>query len=392
VTFTGLISNFIIVPLMGYGAVILGFSAIPFIYVFPPAAKLLFVIAAFLVKISNLFINRLAGLPLLTQLSPTKTDFMLFLIFLVLITFVRHKRARLVLCSAVVLLFMVVSAVTSLTRGADNTLTITFFSIGQGEATLIAFPDGKRMLIDGGGSTREGGMDPGEKLLAPALWKMDSKRLDYVVLSHPHPDHMNGLKYIVANFDVGEFWESGIPCNLEDYKMIKQTLSLRRIPVRKIDAATPVLYIGETRIEPLAPFAGAQSFSENYDGDANDSSLVFRVKYGKFSILFTGDIGSATEQVLVRHPERLSCTVLKIPHHGSRYSSTLPFLAAAAPKTALISAGYGNSFGLPARQTVLRLEKLGVKIYRTDLDKTIEVSCNKDKLTVSTFDESGHFH
>jgi competence protein ComEC len=221
---------------------------------------------------------------------------------------------------------------------------------------------------------------------------MDSKRLDYVVLSHPHPDHMNGLKYILANFDVGEFWESGFPCNSEDYKVIKQTLSLRRIPVRKINSATPALYIGETRIEPLAPLAGAESFSESSDGDVNDSSLVFRLKYGKFSVLFTGDIGSATEQALVRHPEQLSCTVLKIPHHGSRYSSTLPFLVAAAPKTALISAGYGNSFGLPSRQTVLRLEKLGVKVYRTDLDKTIKVLCNQDKFTVSTFDESRHFH
>jgi competence protein ComEC len=248
------------------------------------------------------------------------------------------------------------------------------------------------MLIDGGGSTREGGMDPGEKLLAPALWRMDSERLDYVVLSHPHPDHMNGLKYILANFDVGEFWESGFPCDSEDCTVIKHTLSARHIPVRKINAATPAIAIGETRIEPIAPFAGAESFSENSDGYVNDSSLVFRLKYGKFSILFTGDIGSATEQTLVRHPKQLSCTVLKIPHHGSRYSSTLPFLAAAAPKTALISAGYGNSFGLPSRQTILRLENLGVKVYRTDLDKTIEVLCKQDKFTVSTFDESRHFH
>ena len=217
---------------------------------------------------------------------------------------------------------------------------------------------------------------------------MDTKRLDYVVLSHPHPDHMNGLKYILANFEVGEFWESGFPCNSADYSAIKHTLSARHIPVRKINAATPAIAIGDTRIEPLAPFACNESFSENSDEDVNNSSLVFRLKYGKFAILFTGDIGSATEQALVRHPQQLSCTVLKVPHHGSRFSSTLPFLAAAAPKIALISAGYGNSFGLPSRQTILRLENLGVKVYRTDLDKTIEVLCNQDKLTVSTFEES----
>jgi competence protein ComEC len=384
---TGLISNFVIVPLLGYGAVILGFSALPFIYIFPAAAKLLFISAAFLVKISNLLITRLAELPSLPLMNPTKIELLLFLVFLLIISFVRSNRARLGLCCAVILLFISVKLVVPVTAGNEPTLAITFFSVGQGESTLISFPDGKKMLIDGGGSAREGGMDPGEKLLAPALWRMDAERLDYVVLSHPHPDHMNGLKYILANFDVGEFWESGLPCDSEDYNIIKQTLLARRIPVRKLDAATLAIVIGETRIELLAPFAGVAAFAENSDLDVNDSSLVFRLIYGKFSFLFTGDIGSATEQELVRHPERLACTVLKVPHHGSRFSSTLPFVKAAAPKTALISAGYDNSFGLPSQQTIERLENLGVKVYRTDLDKTIEVLCNNDKLTVSRFGE-----
>ncbi len=390
-TLTGLISNFFIVPLMGYGAVVLGFSALPFIYVFPSLAKLLLVTAAVLVQLSNFIINQLARLPVLPLLNPTRFDLLLFFVFLVLITFIKRNRMKLVSCSSVTVLFIIVKLVTPPVNGYDRILAITFFSVGQGESTLISFPNGKRMLIDGGGSFREGGMDPGERLLAPALWRMGVDRLDYVVLSHPHPDHLNGLKFILANFDVGEFWESGFPFSSEDYVNIKRSLAARHIPVRAIHAATAPIDIGETRIEPLAPFLPAVTPLADRGVDLNESSLVFRLKYAGFSVLFTGDIGSVTEGKLVLHPEYLACAVLKIPHHGSCYSSTLPFLTAASPKVALISAGYKNSFGLPSRQTMLHLDNLSVKVYRTDLDGTIQLSCGQKGYTVSTFAESGHF-
>ena len=100
---------------------------------------------------------------------------------------------------------------------------------------------------------------------------------------------------------------------------------------------------------------------------------MFRLVYGEFSVLFTGDIGFATEERLLLHPESLKCSLLKVPHHGSRYSSSVPFLRAAGPEAALIGAGYRNSFHLPARETLDNLSALGIRVYRTDLDGTIRV-------------------
>jgi competence protein ComEC len=391
-TLTGLVSNFLVVPLMGYGAVVLGFSALPFIYWFPAAAKLLLITAAFLVRLSNMIISLLARLPMLPVLNPTKTDLALFFIFLACISFVKFQRTKVVLCSLIAALFILVKLVSTMVNGCERNLTITFFNVGQGEATLISFPNGKRMLIDGGGSPRAGGMDTGERLLAPAFWRMGFNRLDYVVLSHPHPDHLNGLKFIVSNFDVGEFWESGIPSCSEDYGSIKRTLAKRGIPVRSIHAATPPIDIGAVRIEPLAPFYVNVSTSQCPDEDLNESSLVFRLKYADFSVLFTGDIGFATEEKLVRHPQKLSCTVLKVPHHGSRYSTSKPLLIAASPRVALISAGYKNSFGLPSPRTMSLLHDRGIKVYRTDLDETIEIIFRRNMYEVSTFAASRHFY
>jgi len=388
-TATGLLSNFFIVPLMGYGAVVAGFAALPFIEVLPFMAKWLLLLAALLVKISNYLIFWLAKLPLLPFWNPSRLDLLLFYLFLTALTFIRHRRIRRWSCALLAALF--VCAALLQTDPAKGSLQINFFSVGQGEATLITFPDGRRMLVDGGGSPREGGMDVGERLLAPALWRMGVDRLDYLVLSHPHPDHLQGLLFIAAHFPVGEFWESGCRSNSADYLKLRQILAVRQIPVRQINAATSPLILGGVVIEPLAPAASQSAGTSGRYQDANDDSLVFRLVCAKFAVLFTGDIGEATERKLLQHPDRLACTVLKVPHHGSRFSSSLPFLAAASPEIALISAGYRNSMGLPAGQTLDRLKASHTRVFRTDLDGTVEVRYNLHEYRVSTFAATGYF-
>jgi competence protein ComEC len=388
VSFTGLITNFFIVPLVGYGAVVLGFSALPFIFCFPFLASLLLKVAALPVKASGLIINLLAQLPALPPLNPSRTDLLIFYLFLVFITFVSDKKTKLLLSSSLVVIFLLLKTVSFMSAGSEKVLGITFFSVGQGESSLVSFPDGRKMLVDGGGSLRDGGMDVGKRLLAPALWSKGVRRLDYVVLSHPHPDHLKGLLYILENFPVGEFWESGIRTDADESVELKSILEKKHIPIRLINSATKPISIGESLIEPLAPVIHP-SFS---DKDMNDMSLVFRLKFGVFSVLFTGDIGSDTEKSLAGHPERLSCTVLKVAHHGSRFSSCDDFIAATSPEIALISAGYGNSFGLPSARTLDLLYRRGIKIYRTDVDGTVEVSAGKNGWKVSMPFRKGHFH
>ncbi|HEY6871927.1 MAG TPA: DNA internalization-related competence protein ComEC/Rec2 [Geobacteraceae bacterium] len=393
VSATGLISNFFIVPLMGYGAVVLGFSALPLVGIAPVLARPLLLGAALLVKLSNVIITILAKIPTLPFFNPDRLDLLLSYLVLSALTFIKSSKGRLACCTALALLGA--GSLVLPPREDAGKLTITVFSVGQGESTLITFPDGKRMLVDGGGSAREGGPDVGERLLAPALWRMGVTSIDYMVLSHPHPDHLQGLKYVAATFRVGEFWEGPGRSAAQDYADLHRILFERQVPLRRVDAASPAVLVGGVRIEPLGPIfspSGGDRGMQPEDADLNDESLVFRLAYREVSMLFTGDIGADAEERLLRSPERLKCTILKVPHHGSRYSSSPPFLDAAAPEIAVISAGYRNSFHLPAGETLDSLTRRRIAVYRTDLDGTIQAVTDGSRLNLRIKKGAGHFH
>ncbi len=388
-TLTGLISNFIIVPLLGYGAVVVGFTALPFVYIAPFLALPLLQTAAFLVKISDVVIMFLAKIPALPLFNPSRPDLLLFYVFMVAVTFLKGAKVRRACCLALMVLFVC----SRLIQGSPDKgkLALTFFSVGQGESILINFPNGKNMLIDGGGSISESKWDVGERLLAPALWKSGIDRLDYLVLTHPHPDHLQGLKYIAANFSIGEFWEGASLPECKEYLELMEIVRRRRIPVRIMNAESAPVEIGGTKIEPLAPFSRTGTAMPADYIEMNDESLVFRLKYGEFAALLTGDISYNVEDRLLKHPGLLRCTILKVPHHGSAGSSSTAFLKAATPSIAIISAGYGNGFHLPAQQTLARLDRQGIRIYRTDLDGAIHAVCGSPRENNVSITMARHF-
>ncbi|WP_243371269.1 DNA internalization-related competence protein ComEC/Rec2 [Geotalea sp. SG265] len=384
VSFTGLIGNLVIVPLMGYGAVVLGFTALAFIPVFPFFAKLLLVAAAFLVNISNHFVLLLSNIPALPLLNPDRLDLTMFYFLLAVLTFASSRQIK-IACS--VAAAVAVAGNSLLFKMPDKgLLQITFFSLGQGESSLVRFPDGKTLLVDGGGSFREGGMDVGERLLAPALWSMGITAIDYMVMTHPHPDHIQGLLYIADNFKVGEFWEGRSAGDDSDYyRTLKAIIGRRRVPIHHF-GATDHLEIGGARLEFLWP-----DISEHANSSLNDRSLVFRLVFARGSILFTGDIGKEVEKQLAGSSGSKSI-VLKVPHHGSRYSSSPEFLQAVSPEIAVIAAGYGNSFHLPADETLARLKRQHVAIYRTDWDGTIQLVYDQDRGTFVPRRQNWHFN
>lgn len=237
-------------------------------------------------------------------------------------------------------------------ENAPLVLRVTYLSVGQGESALLELPDGKTMLVDGGG-TNNPDFDTGERVVAPYLRTKGIKRIDYMVLSHAQQDHMGGLAHIARNFAIGEFWWNGegglgrLGTELEKKNVLK----------RVVNASAPRVRAGGTAIDFLNPAASLLP-------DENDNSLVFKVAYGDRSFLFTGDISSRAERLLLGR--ELEADVLKAPHHGSKYSSSAEFLSAVSPSTIVISAGRKNSFGFPHEETLSRFREIGAEVMRTD--------------------------
>lgn len=384
VSFTGLLANFLVVPLLGYGAVVLGFAALPLIPVMPVLADWLLIAAAFLVWISNAAIGVFAGFPVTTFLQPRWPAFALYFAFIVSFTFFRGRPRA--ICSGVTLAVLCVSLVPF--PGDRTNLEIRFLSIGQGDAGLIRFPNSSTMLIDGGGRPSRGEAevrsDVGKRLLAPALRYLRVGRIDRLVLTHPHPDHLQGLLYIAENFPIGEFWEGDAGGEGQNYVELMRVLAEKGVPVRQFHPGDAPVTVGDAII--TFPGSPLEQGGQGSHDDVNERSLVFRVAYGSFSALFTGDIGTSREEHLLRNREEIKCTVLKVPHHGSRRSSSSEFLAAAAPREAIISVGYRNSFHLPATQTIERLKLCGSRVWRTDEHGTVTVTAEKDgEWRISTY-------
>ncbi|HJV64180.1 MAG TPA: DNA internalization-related competence protein ComEC/Rec2 [Geomonas sp.] len=385
VSFIGLLANLAIVPLLGYGAVVAGFAALGLSLLVPAPAELLLRLAAWLVGLSDQVILYFARAPAITGYAPVMLDFLLACLLLCAVTFLRPRLWR-TLVSLALLLILCVRAVPA-GNGGDGQLRVDFLSVGQGDAALVRLPDGKRMLVDGGG--RAGGSEErvGERLLLPALWRLGVPRIDYLVLTHEHPDHLQGILYLAQHFEIGELWRSGAPSYSREYLELNWLAAARGIPVRTVNGATPPFTAGAAVVEPLWPLPGIPSAPV----DANERSLVFRLGHGQSSVLFTGDLGAQSEQTLLARGIPLRSSVLKVGHHGSRYASSDPFLSAVSPRAAVISAGYGNPFHLPAPSTLQRLQRHGIPVYRTDLDGTVEAICGADG-TVVLSTPWGHFN
>ncbi|MBK5276950.1 MAG: DNA internalization-related competence protein ComEC/Rec2 [Desulfuromonadales bacterium] len=368
----GVVSNFLIVPILGYGAVLAGFCALPFVYLFPPLATLLLLIAAKMVLVSNWLIELFAGLPVLSFHGITRLDMLLFLAVMCAATFLRGRKMKTCLC----LLLPAAAVVAHLfaPSGADGRLHITMLSVGQAESLLLRLPDGAVVLVDGGGYLHDTGRDFGERTLAPALFKLGVRRIDHMILTHCHPDHIGGFPFVAGTFPVGSFWEA-TPGGIGDqYDQLRAALDRNRVPIRQLAAGDGITLSGGVSLRVLSPRTlQKRPGMQANDMDLNEDSLVFRLSYGSFSMLFTADSGFPAEERMLADGRDLRSTVLKVGHHGSRYSTSEAFLKRVAPKLAMISAGRGNRFGLPSPDTLDSLERRGIPVWRTDYDGTVEL-------------------
>ncbi|HHH11510.1 MAG TPA: DUF4131 domain-containing protein [Sorangium sp.] len=243
-------------------------------------------------------------------------------------------------------------------------LRITVVDVGQGDGLLIDLPDGRLMMVDGGGLFGSP-VDPGRRALMPLLRARRRSRIDIAVLSHPHPDHYSGWLTTMEQLEVGELWDSGLARVQKPHGQLVKRMDRLAQRGTKVVALSQLcagpIFAGRAVIEVLSP---CPRF--DIQRNTNDNSLVIRIRLGKRTALLAGDAEHAQEALLMAHPERLRADFLKVGHHGSRTSTGSDFAAAVSPSVAAISCGVRNRFGHPHAPTLRTLKALSTTTLRTD--------------------------
>lgn len=239
----------------------------------------------------------------------------------------------------------------------------------RGDAILIQ-SGGHNVLID------TGDLDEREKLRAE-LSKAAVKKIDAVILTHPHADHIGGMAMLLDEYSVGKVYDNGMPSTSRIYLGYMKQLKEKHIERRGLAAGDRVDLGGGAVFEVLGPSAElVQAGSvKGYKHDPNNESVVGRLVFGSFTMMFTGDAEKKEEQaILAAAGDRVQSKVLKAGHHGSKTSSSADFLRAVQPKAALISCGVNNDYGHPHKETMKKYHALKLDIYTTAENGTITVT------------------
>ncbi len=251
-------------------------------------------------------------------------------------------------------------------------LRVTFLDVGQGDATLIEFSNGKTVLVDGGSK------GAGKFAVAPYLWERRIRRIDYLISSHPQADHIGGLPYLIRRFQVKALWSSGLNHKSAAWQAVLRELGANKSRHHIVSSETPALEIDGCSLKVLHPRGSFGLEIEN----KNNQSLVLRLSCPRLggegiSFLLTGDIEAEAEAALMEAADRLPSTILKVAHHGSRSSTGKRFVAAVSPEVAAISAGRHNRYGHPHPEVLEALAAPGTRIYRTDHSGAIVLEARK---------------
>jgi competence protein ComEC len=397
-----IMANLILVPLLGTLVLTICMFFILCAFFSPAIAGYFIKLASFFVQISVNIINKLAALPWSSFNSTTPTIFEItffYLFIFLLIQFIESRKKRktpkeflphrlqYLKYSLIIIIVFFAADITYLILKdkLSPDLKITVIDVGQGTSTLARFPGGKNILIDGGGFS-DGSFDTGKSVLAPFLYHERINNVDTVVLSHPHPDHLLGLIYIMNNFNVRQVWRSNLPIDLEDYPGWEKAIKLNKINVSLVSNKLPDKIINGVKVKVLWPpnYSVQDVNNLSYD-EVNDSSLVLKITFGQVSFLIPGDISADVEEQLIKSKIDLRSDVLVVPHHGSNHSSSAAFIKAVACRYGIVSAGKSNIFNHPHPSVLQRYKEAGAGVFRTDRDGAITIKTDGNNLQINTF-------
>lgn len=241
-----------------------------------------------------------------------------------------------------------------LSKSKGDRLEFLFLDVGQGDSEMIMMPGNVKLLIDGGPDNGKAANQ------IDGVIQFNDRYIDLVMLSHAELDHFGGLLDVLERYEVGAFIYNGEGSDSESFKELAQLIRERRIPVVALDEGDAIRYASST-VDILSAHGKSR----------NEGALVAKFTGGGVSALFTGDIGKETEKQLIKE-KNIKADIIKIPHHGSKFSSTQEFLKAVRPKIAIIEVGK-NSYGHPTKPVIDRIGTVGARLFRTDQDGTIRL-------------------
>lgn len=271
-------------------------------------------------------------------------------------------------------------------RFGNEDLRVTIIDVGQGNSALLELPGGACFLIDGGGFSDNTVFDVGERIIAPLLWRKKIMTIDTLALSHPNSDHLNGLLYIAKHFNVKTLWANDDVADTVGYRRLEAVIEDNGIHRPAFTDLPRLQDISGVTFRILYPPAwkSPEDHRESWR-NSNNNSLVLKVRFGDHSFLFPGDIQVRAEKELVSlQQDALKSTVLLAPHHGSRSSSSSPFLDRADPEIVLISSGWKNWFGFPHPSVMKDYKARGYRLYNTAEDGAIRLTTDGRDLVIET--------
>lgn len=284
----------------------------------------------------------------------------------------RTASSRFFVSVAALALIVISAGYFSAEEQAHATLRYWLFNVGQGDAMLLETPERQQIVIDGG---------PGSditQLLAQRI-PLNDRELDLIILTHNHSDHLTGINELLRRYRVKELWVSGAIHTTDTYRTFLELVREKNIPLKTVSAGTTVRYGALEGVVLWPQQVPLGELPENQ----NSQSIVTLWRYGSQSLLLTGDMEKEQEQALVGKNMIQPTTVLKVPHQGSRTSSSELLLRAAQPRLAVLSVGK-NSYGHPHTEIIERYKKFGIPVLRTDQNGTIRVDFTLNSFTTAT--------
>lgn len=373
VSLTFWISNLLAGPFLGV-IIILGFCVYLLSFVIFPVAKIISIPLKYLIYTLLVIVKYCSKIPFSSITIRTPYIFEILIYYIVLYLVFNYAKIKPYLKKLVVVIMIVILITNSCIYIQNHgKMIIYFIDVGQGDSTLIRTAKNKTILIDGGGSENSS-FDVGEKTLLPYLLDRKITVLDYVVISHFDTDHCGGILYLMEHIKVKNIIISKQGKESSNYNKFKNIVLDKGISVIFVKKGDKIKIDNETYMDILFP--GNNFISDNI---LNNNSIVTKICYNNFSILFTGDVEGIAENEICREyntTDKLKANILKVAHHGSKTSSTAEFIKMVKPQIALIGVGEKNKFGHPNDGVIQRLKNMNTKIYRTDKMGEIEIQIN----------------